>query len=259
MEQLRKHGKEPYRIAVIHGGPGASGEMEPVAKELANDFGVLEPKQTAMSINESVEELKQILEKNGEIPFTLVGYSWGSWLGFIFAANYPDFVKKLILVSSGPFETRYAKNIGETRLYRLDVDERDEVSDLMKVLNNGSVENRNKEFARLGELFSKADAYDPIDHVDEKIELQVDVFQSLWNEASRLRRSGKLLKMGEKIKCPVVAIHGDYDPHPADGVKTPLQNLLKDFRFILLDCCGHKPWIEKQAKDQFYDILKKEL
>ena len=65
--------------------------------------------------------------------------------------------------------------------------------------------------------------------------------------------------LGKNIECPVVAIHGDYDPHPAEGVEKPLASILKNFRFILLQNCGHKPWIEKHAKDIFYEILKQEL
>lgn len=56
-----------------------------------------------------------------------------------------------------------------------------------------------------------------------------------------------------------MAIHGDYDPHPAEGVEKPLAAVLKDFRFILLDRCGHLPWIERQAKDRFYSILREEV
>mgnify|MGYP002065730678 CR=1 FL=1 len=31
------------------------------------------------------------------------------------------------------------------------------------------------------------------------------------------------------------------------------------FRFVLLDHCGHKPWIERQAAQAFYDVLRREL
>ena len=34
---------------------------------------------------------------------------------------------------------------------------------------------------------------------------------------------------------------------------------LEKFRFILLDNCGHRPWIERQARDMFYGILNEEL
>ena len=34
MKNLRLYGEAPYRIVVIHGGPGAPGEMEQVANEI---------------------------------------------------------------------------------------------------------------------------------------------------------------------------------------------------------------------------------
>lgn len=43
MNNLRKYGSEPFTVAVIHGGPGAAGEMAPVAKEISAYRGVLEP------------------------------------------------------------------------------------------------------------------------------------------------------------------------------------------------------------------------
>lgn len=74
-----------------------------------------------------------------------------------------------------------------------------------------------------------------------------------------MRRSGTLLELAQRIQCPVVAIHGDYDPHPAEGVRKPLLSVLKDFRFVLLKQCGHKPWIERRATEAFYQVLEEEL
>ena len=74
-----------------------------------------------------------------------------------------------------------------------------------------------------------------------------------------MRHKGDHLSLGKKIVCPVVAIHGSWDPHPTSGVKEPLQATLPDFRFVLLDECGHVPWIEKRARDRFYSILMKEI
>jgi pimeloyl-ACP methyl ester carboxylesterase len=56
-----------------------------------------------------------------------------------------------------------------------------------------------------------------------------------------------------------VAIHGDYDPHLAEGIREPLSRVIKDFRFILLEKCGHEPWRERYAHDEFYEILTSEL
>ena len=259
MKNLRKYGKTPCRIAVIHGGPGAGGEMAPVARELASNWGVLEPLQTAASLEGQIEELKTVLEKNGDLPVTLVGFSWGAWLSFIFAAKYSSLVKKLILVGSGPYEEKYAARILETRLNRLSVENRTEVKSVIEILNNPATEDKNTAFARFGALFSKADAYNPIIHESEVIDRPYDIYQSLWKDAAEMRRSGKLLELGQHIKCPVVAIHGDYDPHPAEGVQKPLSAILKSFRFILLKNCGHRPWIEREARGKFYEILKEEL
>jgi pimeloyl-ACP methyl ester carboxylesterase len=259
MTSLRTYGKAPFNVAVIHGGPGAAGEMAPVARELSSGWGVLEPLQTKASLEGQIEELRTILEENANLPVFLIGFSWGAWLSFIFAANYPAFVRKLILIGSGPFEEKYAVRILRIRLNRLSEEERREVISLQEVLDNPAVGDKSKAFARFGVLFSKADMYDPTIDESEPIDCQVDIFQNVWKEASELRRSGKLLELGKQIKSPVVAIHGDYDPHPAEGVQKPLSVILKNFRFILLANCGHKPWIERQAKDRFYKILKEEL
>ena len=104
-----------------------------------------------------------------------------------------------------------------------------------------------------------ADAYDPLPHESEVLPCSPDIYQQVWGEAGKLRSSGELLNLGERVECPVVAIHGDYDPHPAAGVKEPLARVIKDFHFILLEKCGHHPWLERQAKQQFYDALRREI
>ena len=259
MLNLRKYGNKPYRVAVIHGGPGAPGEMAPVARELSSVMGVLEPLQTAATLEGQVRELKAVLEKHAALPVTLIGFSWGALLSFIFAARYPSFVRKLILIGSAPYEGKYALNITQTRLSRLSEAEREQALSLMRTLNDPAIADKNTLLSRLGKLLSKADSYDPLPHDDEILECRYDIYRGVWEQASELRSSGKLLRLGKSIKCPVVAIHGDYDPHPSAGVAEPLSRVLKDFRFILLEKCGHRPWLERSARDRFYNILKQEL
>ena len=258
MKNIRKYGNAPFNVAVIHGGPGAPGEMAPVARELSSVRGVLEPLQTASTIEGQIGELKDVLARNGDLPVALIGWSWGAWLSVIFAAQYPAFVKKLILIGSGPFEEKYALNIMKTRLSRLSIEEKAEVLSLMKTLIDPASGNKNTLLAQFGKLISKADSYDPLPHKSEGLECQYDVYQNVGEQAQNLRSSGDLLEFGKKIQCPVVAIHGDYDPHPSEGAKRPLSRILKDFRFILLENCGHQPWIERSAKVRFYNILKSE-
>jgi pimeloyl-ACP methyl ester carboxylesterase len=259
MKKLRKYGGKPFNIAVIHGGPGAPGEMAPVARELSSIRGILEPLQTAMTIEGQVKELKIALDKNGSLPITLIGFSWGAMLSFIFAAYNPSYIQKLILISSGPYEEKYAMNIFRTRLNRLSAEEREKAVFIMETLSGNANENKNSYMAQLGDILFIADSYNPITYNSEILECQYDIYQKIWEQVRELRSSGNLLKLGKKIECPVIAIHGDYDPHPFEGIRASLSQILTDFNFKLLKKCGHYPWFERNAKDQFYYILKKEL
>lgn len=259
MKNLRTYGKPPFNVAVIHGGPGAAGEMAPVARELESGWGVLEPLQTKSTVEGQIQELGSVLEQNAELPVFLIGFSWGAWLSFLVAAYHPNLVRKLILVGSGPFEEKYAVGIERTRLNRLSEGERVEVESLFEILNDDKTQDKKEAFARFGALFSKVDAFDPIKSEPEAVRYEPEIFRAVWAEAAELRRNGKLLELGKRITCPVVAIHGDYDPHPAEGVQKPLSTILPNFRFILLPNCGHKPWVEREAKNKFYKTLKEEL
>jgi len=257
--KLRVYGKKPYSLAVVHGGPGAAGEMKPLAEALSPEMGILEPFQNAKTVDGQIEELSTILDQEGTPPLVLIGFSWGAWLCLMTTAFHPDLVKKLILVGGGPLDERYALKIHETRMCRLGPAERAEAESLLKTMNETGAKRRNDAFVRIGFLLNKADAFDPIKFETGSIEYRFDVFQGVWNEAEKLRRNGILLHLARHIKCPVTAFHGDYDPHPAEGIEKPLKSALKDFHFYLLRNCGHKPWIERQAMDEFYTLLRNEL
>jgi pimeloyl-ACP methyl ester carboxylesterase len=259
MKNPRTYGTPPYTVAVIHGGPGVSGEMAPVAREISRSYGVSEPLQTERTLTGQVAELKNVLTGQGNLPVILIGHSWGAMLSFIFTAKNPAMVKKLILVSSGVFDDSYAASILSTRLDRLSHHDTIVLDALVTKLNNPESRNKNRIFAEFGKIIGKADSFDPLFYKSEGIEYNYDIHTNVWAEAQALRKSGALIALGTHIRCPVVAIHGDYDPHPADGVKIPLSRVIKNFRFILLKKCGHLPWLERSARAGFYEIINEEL
>lgn len=246
------------KVAVIHGGPGGAGQLKPLAVELSKITDVLEPLQTAFSIEGQVQELYDVLESNAEHPVTLIGHSWGAMLCILFAAKYPDIVKKLILVSCGPLKSTYtSSDVMQNRLNRMTAEQKVELEIALKKLDEPDFKDKNAVFSQLGQLASKIDSYDPIS--EESVEAQYDIFKSVWTEVESLRSKGGFENAVKSVRCPVTVIHGDYDPHPAEGIKPLLSSALKEFRFILLEKCGHYPWIERHAKDEFYSILKGEL
>ena len=202
-----------------------------------------------------------MLAAHGETPIALVGWSWGAMLSFIVAARYPALVRKLILVSCGMYETRYAVEILPTRLARLSDAERQEITALMNGIGDLGEGERDTALARVGELFKlRSDSYDPLPDTHEgAFPVQHDIHERVWGEAEALRCSGDLVEMGRAIRCPVVALHGDYDPHPVEGVREPLARVVRDFRPIVLEKCGHYPWLERQARETCFAVLRREL
>ncbi|MCF2140781.1 MAG: alpha/beta hydrolase [Candidatus Lokiarchaeota archaeon] len=76
----RLHGKSPYSVIVLHGGPGAWGEMESVASYIAQFRGCIETFQTQPTLKGQLAELFEIINKTAQTPVVLVGFSWGAWL-----------------------------------------------------------------------------------------------------------------------------------------------------------------------------------
>lgn len=257
MQTTIKHGHHLFQTALLHGGPGASGEMRPVARELSHDLGVLELIQTEKSVDGQIEELHKQLTSRADLPVILVGFSWGAWLGFLFAARYPEMVKKLVLISAGAFESQYNKNLMRIRLNRLNNQERTEAERLIALIRAGRGDNAT--LKRFGKLMTMADSFDPGPPESEPVVPDMHIYQSIEPETAELRETGELVRRADRIKCPVVAIHGNYDPHPPEGVEKPLSERLYDFKMIRLEKCGHIPWKEKRARDRFFEILRDEL
>lgn len=251
---IRKYGLEPFQAVLLHGGPGAIGELNCVAKELSKNFGVLELLQTQKSVIGQINEVFNQLISISREPKIIVGYSWGAWLGFLFSSRYPKFVKKLILISAGSFIKKYNQDFMITRLGRLDDNQRFEANLILEQFAN----NDYSDLQRFGELMTIADSF-AYEKGADNCQINIEIFNLVWSEASALRDNGSLFKEADNIKCPVTAIHGDYDTHPVDGVEKPLKEKIDNFKMIVLKNCGHKMWKEKFARDEFYKILTNEI
>jgi pimeloyl-ACP methyl ester carboxylesterase len=260
---IRTYGQAPYRTAVIHGGPGAPGSAAGLARGLADRIGVLEPLQSARSIAAAVAELDGQLPA-GEGPFVLIGHSWGAWLAGLYAAGHPDRVKKLILVGCGPLEAKYVPAIEHRRLARFSGPETRRYREILAALASDRADGGEKDrlIAELGELCEKSDGFQPLPDAAEAAgqpPFDGDMYAKLFGEAAELRRTGKLLDAFAAVACPVCVIHGEADPHPAAGIVEPLRARGVAFAGFMLPHCGHTPWREAAARDEFFAILRREI
>lgn len=264
--RLRRYGAQPYNLILIHGGPGDSGSLKPLADELEKDFGILEPIQTKSTLRSLLKEIKDYIDIEGSKPVVLIGHSFGAWLSYLYAATYPNDVKKIVLVGSGPFQQEYYEHIQKNRLRRLDENQRAKFQKLIDELSNPTGMDMDAVLQELEKYLHITDNFDVDPELDDLEDTRKDLvlmdkdsIPKVLNEAIKKRKTGELLEMGKKISCPVIVMHGDYDPHPFDGLKTPLSKVLENVKFIKLEKCGHFPWKEKKAKDTFYKHLRENI
>lgn len=257
--KVNHYGPTPPCVVLIHGGPGAAGELQPVAEELARrQIGCIEPLQTATSVESQIEELKDQILAHCKPPICFLGYSWGAMLALLTAAKYPDLASKVILLSSACFEEQSASAIRERRLSRLSPKERSELEECLRMLNQASEKEKSPLIQNLHSLIIKSDCFDPTNSAIP-VTLQTEIYKAVWPQAVELRKTGKLLQRIAAYQGAVVALHGDYDPHPSEGIKTPLEKTLSCFSFIEIPHCGHIPWIERTASPLFFDLLEQEI
>lgn len=259
-ETVRKYGEPPYKIAVLHGGPGAPGYMAAVARELSKNRGVLEPLQTRDSVAGQIDELIEQLTEHTGLPVTLIGSSWGAVLALLTAARKGVELEKLILIGSAVFDAESSARIEGIRLSRLSDEKRQRLEEIKSELNNPDNKEKARTAEEWGDIFFHTDVYDPVITDLEVIEVQYELNSKVWNEFKVLRdRPGYLESEFSKIDIPAVVIHGDYDPHPIEGIRPFLEKCIKDIKFYMLPKCGHYPWIERHARKRFFEILENEL
>lgn len=249
---VRLYGNAPYKIVLVHGGPGAIGSLKGFAKELneLSQVGDVEALQSKYSIDELIEELYNQIKDNCKEKVSLIGHSWGAWLVAFFAEKNPELVENVILVGSGPLEDKYVSEIGAQRMENLS---EEDGQIFHRLINNQATD---EDMAKISKVFEKSDNY-CIENQDLHRADRTDsqMHNMVWEEAAKLRTDGTLLTSFKKIQSKLFLIQGEIDPHPVKGVIVPLQENGIKCEAYVLEKCGHSPFMEKYAKEKFYKIL----
>lgn len=252
---VRFYGEKPYKAAVIHGGPGDIGGMQPVAERLGKTFGVMEPIQSQYTIIAQVMELRRQLGLYVKEPITLIGHSWGGWLSLLVASCYPFLVERVVLVGCPPLEDVYGEHIHQRRMKRLSKEEQERFTWYITHMSAVSQD----DWEDLRKMIAKTDLYEQKEGGVSPVSLDAKMYEKIWTEAMAMRQSGDLMRYIQSVSCPIHIIHGEYDPHPLEGVMNPLDSLCIPYRMHILQKCGHAPFDEKFAEERFYEVLEQIL
>jgi pimeloyl-ACP methyl ester carboxylesterase len=266
-QAVREHGITGPVVIVLHGGPGAPGSAAPIAHLLANSFRVLEPWQRGkdtspaepLTVATHISDLHDlIVARCPDIRPAIVGWSWGAMLALAYAAAHPEMVGPLVLVGCGTWDVASRAEIGATLQRRIDQD-----PDLRRRLDRLAEECPNPEQRQVGhhELTHHLYNYDPLpDEPDpDAPPIDMQAHTQTWEDMLRLQASGIYPAAFTAINSPVLMIHGDHDPHPGRMIRDSLQQYLPRLEYHELPRCGHNPWRERFARQEFASILSEWL
>lgn len=256
INMLRQYGSPPWQAALVHGGPGAPGTLACLGRELGKSAGILEPIQSGDSVEALILELDEQLGGSGNEALVLIGHSWGAWLALLYGARFPGRVRHLVLVSAGPLDDSYAREIAARRECRLNPDQRAAFSAaLLAVENRATGDPLHDEAMRCLQKLSQITDNYQLSALDEKaqdaLSVNAEQYAKIWPEAAALRRSGALIKAAKALRCPITVLHGADDPHPAAGVVEPLIRAKIRPDVHIFPRCGHSPFLEVHAAKAF--------
>ena len=250
-------------VLMLSGGPGFSPDyLRPIAERLSDKykFVLLHQRGTGKSVIETYDantiSLKNLvgdveaLRRELKIEkLTIAGHSFGGILSMMYAREYPERIGALALLDSG------GPTLKAVMKFNANLESRftDEDRALIKQWSDPEKMKENRPRAALELTKAKAPAYfadrakarlltEPMNESS----FHSGVFYAVVPQMMALDLRAGL----EKVKAPVLVLHGKQDPlESADEV----HETFPGSKLVILENAGHFPWLEQP--DAFYAAL----
>jgi proline iminopeptidase len=251
-------------VVLLSGGPGFSpGYLAPIAQTLGakHSFVLLHQRGTGRSVLEKYDattiSLQQLvadlealrLELKLE-KLTIVGHSWGGILSMMYASAHPDRVAALALIDSGGPTLAGVPKFASNLMSRFTAEDNAKIAEWSAPEKMGA--NRKKAILEITK--AKTGAYF---HDRSKAHLLTDAMtEESFHDGVFYAVTGQLmagldLRAGlEKLKAPVLVIHGKRDPLET---AQEVHEAIAGSRLEIIDEAGHFPWLEKP--EEVYRLL----
>jgi proline iminopeptidase len=249
-------GEGPAAV-LLHGGPGIcdylSGSV--MGPWLARGHTVIGYDQRGcrrsassgpFTVEANLADLEAIRRHLNVEQVDLIGHSWGGLLGLFYAAAFPERVVGLTLIGAiGPHR-------GWEQAFQDTVDRRHSDAQRRRLARIDAEIARRRDRTEREELYRRRfnvalPSYMAPAHRDTPMEIESysrRVNLETMADVHRSRYADSSWESGlAKLAGPITMIHGRQDPVPWSVVED-IQQLLPQARAILLEDCGHFPWLE---------------
>jgi pimeloyl-ACP methyl ester carboxylesterase len=173
-------------------------------------------------------------------------------LALAYAAAHPGSVGPLVLMGCGTFDLAARARLRVTMEARMDGAMRARMEHLAE-----DFPDPNERLRALGALTLPLYSCDLVTTDQELAEDNAPTKDhQTWEDMVRLQEEGVYPAAFTAIKTPVLMIHGADDPHPGRMIRSSLEPWLPQLEYRELERCGHYPWLERAARDEFFSVLR---
>lgn len=255
-------------VLLIHGNMTSSkhwdvliDQMDPEYKVYAMDmrgFGGSSYRKPIMSIKDFSDDVKLFVDEIGLKNFSLVGWSTGGAVGMQFAADYPGYCEKLVLLASA--STRGYPFFGTSPDGLPDLDNRLKTYDDVKADTGKTIavqtayDEQNRGFLKaMWNMLIYTERQPEAAHYEEYVDDMLtqrnlaEVYHSLnsFNISGVDNGLGRGTDQVKDIQIPVLVLRGDRDLVVTSKMA---DEIVEDFagraRFAELKNCGHSPLVD---------------
>lgn len=255
-------------LVVLHGGPGLSHDyflphLLPLAKRFqlilfdqrAQGQSSLELDASQMSVQALVDDIEGIRQAFGLQKIHLMAHSWGASIAIRYAAQYPESLQSLILVSAVPLNPQAF----EEKMQSMPRPAQHPQDSLERAELMASEAFKNQETAAIEKLLLlnfRRSAYDRNNM--KKLNLNL---RPTFSEGSQILGGMgpegmvyDLTETAKKITCPTLVIHGKADIIPLE-ISLETDRTIPNASLRQLMKSGHFPFVEEPGK--FNKIISK--
>jgi len=240
-------------IVMLHGGPGFPSYYLNPLMMLSEERPIVTYDQlgcgrsdritdtTLMTIDNYVEQLKQLLSALKIKEFYLYGHSWGTILGLDYYLKYQKGIKALILASPC-INVRLWSNDADTLISTLPDSIQFFIKQNMKNIKLDSIKMKEAIDYYYNSFYTRKQPFSA-DIDSAHSQLGVNVYEYMWGK-EEFSASGTLKdydRTGDlnKIKVPTLYITGEFDAARPNTVKY-YQSLTPNSKFIMIRNAGHQ-------------------
>lgn len=247
------------RLLVLHGGPGAHHDyLLPQMLALAEKYELIFYDQrgggqsktedrSPIGWQTQVSDLALVARELVGEPLSIVGYSWGGLLALLYSVEAFErpgeaglTPARLVLIDPAPvtrpFRARFESSFAERQADA-------SVQQLREELAQSGLRERDPDaYRRRAFELSVAGYFADPRRARDLTPFRVigRVQQQVWESLGDF----DLLQRVEQVDCPVLILHGRYDPIPIEASEA-LARALPDAHLVVLEHSGHVPYVEE--------------